>query len=84
MKTMGLANSVHWVAWFVTSFIQMSLTMILLTIILTCGEVLSHSDPFLIFLLLEMFGAATIMLSYVPLSRLAMCNCKVYPFLVSL
>ena len=34
---MGLNNSVHWLAWFITTFIQMSITMTLLTVMLKLG-----------------------------------------------
>lgn len=32
MRTMGLKETVHWLAWFITSFTQMTITMILLTV----------------------------------------------------
>lgn len=64
MKTMGLNNAVHWLAWFITSFLQMSVTVIILTIILKCGRVLTYSNPFLIFLTLEIFVIANIMFSF--------------------
>ena len=30
MKVMGLGNGVHWVAWFITSFVMMFLSIIML------------------------------------------------------
>ncbi|CAH1785688.1 unnamed protein product [Owenia fusiformis] len=64
MKMMGLNNSVHWVAWFMTSFLQMSVTMAILTAMLKYGNVLSYSNPLIIFLVLEMFAVATIAFSF--------------------
>ncbi|CAM1324270.1 ABCA2 (predicted) [Pycnogonum litorale] len=64
MKMMGLTNTVHWVAWFLTSFSQMSVTMAILTAILKYGKVLTYSDPYLIFLVLEVFAIANIMFSF--------------------
>ena len=34
MKVMGLTNLVHWVAWFITAFIMMIASSILLVIII--------------------------------------------------
>lgn len=42
----------------------MSFTMLALTLILQAGDVLTHSNPFLIFIMLEMFAAATILFSF--------------------
>ena len=39
MKMMGLGNSVHWTAWFITSFITMFATVILLVIVLKVRNV---------------------------------------------
>lgn len=60
---MGLTDAVHWIAWFITSFSQITLSMALLTVVLKYGDVLTHSDGWIIFLTLEIFGAATIMFS---------------------
>lgn len=40
MRTMGLTNAVHWVAWFLDSFIFMFFICILLTIVLVVSLVL--------------------------------------------
>ncbi|CAF0720825.1 unnamed protein product, partial [Brachionus calyciflorus] len=64
MKIMGLNNSVHIIAWFITYFLQFTLVMILVTFILHYGKILSHSNPFLIFILLEIFATATICFSF--------------------
>jgi ATP-binding cassette subfamily A (ABC1) protein 2 len=63
MKTMGLNSLVHWMAWFITAFLQMSITAILLTIILKYGLVLTYSNPFLVFLYIEIFVIANIVFS---------------------
>jgi len=62
---MGLSNSVHWLAWFMTSFTQMSITMAVLTVMLKFGHVLTHSNAFIVFITLELFAVATIAFSYV-------------------
>ncbi len=64
MKIMGLYNSVHWIAWFITYFIQLTFIMMIITLILHYGKILMHSDPVLIFLLLEMYAITTILFSF--------------------
>ncbi|GAB1604923.1 ATP-binding cassette sub-family A member 2-like, partial [Argonauta hians] len=64
MKMMGLNNAVHWCAWFTTTFIQMTITMGILTAMLKYGKVLTHSDPWVIFTVLEVFALATICFSF--------------------
>jgi len=34
MKVMGLGNTVHWVSWFITSFVMMIISVLLLVIVL--------------------------------------------------
>ncbi|XP_022085288.1 ATP-binding cassette sub-family A member 2-like isoform X2 [Acanthaster planci] len=60
MKMMGLSNAVHWVAWFIVGFSQMSLTIVALICILRYGEILIHSDPVIVWLTLTIFAMATI------------------------
>ncbi|KAG8190583.1 hypothetical protein JTE90_014059 [Oedothorax gibbosus] len=64
MKTMGLNSAVHWLAWFITSFLQMTITAVFLTVILKYGLVLTYSNPLLIFLMLEIFVVANIAFSF--------------------
>lgn len=64
MKIMGLSNGVHWIAWFITIFSQTTLVMIAVTIILHYGQVLMHSNPFLIFLIFEIYALSTISLAF--------------------
>jgi hypothetical protein len=60
---MGLSNAMHWLAWFITIFSQMSITMLILTLMLKYGHVLMYSNPAIIFLALEIFALATIAFS---------------------
>lgn len=64
MKIMGLSNAVHWIAWFITIFSQTTIVMIAVTLILHYGKVLMHSNPFLIFLIFEVYALATISLAF--------------------
>nr|QNH67857.1 ATP-binding cassette transporter subfamily A member 2 [Brachionus rotundiformis] len=64
MKIMGLNNTVHLIAWFITYFLQFTLIMAVVTGLLHYGKILSHSDPLLIFFLLEIFATATICFSF--------------------
>lgn len=64
MKMMGLSNSMHWLAWFITSFSMFSLSALLITFILKVGNVFKHSDAFIVFLLLELFAFASVMMSF--------------------
>jgi len=61
MKMMGLNNAVHWVAWFITGFVQLSISVTALTAILKYGKVLMHSDVLIIWLFLAVYAVATIM-----------------------
>lgn len=61
MKTMGLNNAVHWVAWFITGFVQLSISVTALTAILKYGQVLMHSHVLIIWLFLAVYAVATIM-----------------------
>ncbi|KAK3577511.1 hypothetical protein CHS0354_026468 [Potamilus streckersoni] len=64
MKMMGLNNAVHWCAWFTTAFLQMTVTMGILTAMLKFGKVLNYSNPLLVFTVLEVFAIATISFSF--------------------
>ncbi|XP_041370956.1 ATP-binding cassette sub-family A member 2-like [Gigantopelta aegis] len=60
MKMMGLSNAVHWCAWFLTTFIQMTITVVTLTAIFKFGKILAHSDPLVVFTMLELYVVAVI------------------------
>jgi hypothetical protein len=64
MKMMGLKNGVHWIAWFISSFVQMTLTVGIMTLMLKFGKILTYSNPWLVFLTLEIFATTIIMFSY--------------------
>ncbi|XP_028910083.1 ATP-binding cassette sub-family A member 2 isoform X2 [Ornithorhynchus anatinus] len=64
MKTMGLNNAVHWVAWFITGFVQLSISVTALTAILKYGKVLAHSDVLVIWLFLAIYAVATILFCF--------------------
>ncbi len=38
MKVMGLGNTVHWLAWFITCFITMMVSVLLLVAVLKVGS----------------------------------------------
>eukprot|EP00794_Sanderia_malayensis_P008046 gene8046-8908_t len=63
MKVMGLSNSVHWAAWFITSLLFILISVILLCIVMKVGNVLLNSNPLIVFWVLASFGIATISLS---------------------
>ncbi|XP_012935434.1 ATP-binding cassette sub-family A member 2 [Aplysia californica] len=60
MKMMGMSNAVHWCAWFVTTFLQMTISVLILTILLKMGNVLPQSNVFIIFLVLQIYICAII------------------------
>ena len=64
MRLMGLSNVVHWIAWFITAFIQMQVIAILTASILKLGNVLPHSNLFLIWAFLTLYNIANIMFSF--------------------
>ncbi|XP_050394470.1 ATP-binding cassette sub-family A member 2 [Patella vulgata] len=64
MKMMGLSNAVHWFAWFISYWIQMTITVIILTMMLKFGHVLAHSSGWLIFVVLELYVVAVISFSF--------------------
>ncbi|XP_075435187.1 ATP-binding cassette sub-family A member 2 [Ascaphus truei] len=64
MKMMGLNNAVHWVAWFITGFVQLSVSVTALTGILKYGQVLMHSNVFIIWLFLSIYAVSTIMFCF--------------------
>ncbi|XP_069795195.1 retinal-specific phospholipid-transporting ATPase ABCA4 isoform X1 [Narcine bancroftii] len=61
MKIMGVTNWVHWVTWFIDSFLPMTASTVLVTVVIMRGNVLHYSNPFLLFVFLLVFTIATIM-----------------------
>ncbi|CAL8135403.1 unnamed protein product [Orchesella dallaii] len=64
MRNARMRNSIHWIAWFISAFIQMTITVSILTIILKYGKVLAYSDPWIIFWTMEIFAISIIMFSF--------------------
>ncbi|GFR62987.1 ATP-binding cassette sub-family A member 1, partial [Elysia marginata] len=64
MKIMGLGNGVHWLAWFINSFVVMIITVILFCIICKSGKVLEYSDPTVVFVYMMAFTTSTISLCF--------------------
>eukprot|EP00057_Strongylocentrotus_purpuratus_P006589 XP_011661063.1 PREDICTED: ATP-binding cassette sub-family A member 2 [Strongylocentrotus purpuratus] len=64
MKMMGLSNAVHWVAWFITSFLQLSVTTGALTAMLIAGKVLANSNPVIVWLFLTVYSVSVISFSF--------------------
>ncbi|XP_076975466.1 retinal-specific phospholipid-transporting ATPase ABCA4 [Tamandua tetradactyla] len=61
LKNQGVSNMVIWCTWFLDSFSVMSMSIFLLTIFIMHGRILHYSNPFILFLFLLAFSAATIM-----------------------
>ncbi|XP_071811381.1 phospholipid-transporting ATPase ABCA1-like isoform X2 [Apostichopus japonicus] len=64
MKVMGLENGVHWLAWFIDSFIMMTISSVLLVIIFKFGKITIVSDPLVVLFFLVSFSVSTIMLCF--------------------
>jgi len=64
MRVMGLGNGVIWCGWFIDSFIIMSFSASLLTLILKYGKVIENSDVTLIWILMLSYTVATINFSF--------------------
>ncbi|KAH9491700.1 ATP-binding cassette sub- A member 1 [Bulinus truncatus] len=60
MKIMGLGNGIHWLAWFINSFVMMLITVILFVIVLKGGKILEYSDPSVVFVYMLGFTVSTI------------------------
>uniref|UniRef100_A0A8B9KMW3 P-type phospholipid transporter n=1 Tax=Astyanax mexicanus TaxID=7994 RepID=A0A8B9KMW3_ASTMX len=61
VRMMGLKSSTYWMSWTVSSFVPLSVSALLLTLILKYGKVLRYSDPSVIFVFLLVFCMATVM-----------------------
>uniref|UniRef100_T1IIG4 ABC transporter domain-containing protein n=1 Tax=Strigamia maritima TaxID=126957 RepID=T1IIG4_STRMM len=64
MRSMGLGNLVHWLSWFIQAFITILISLILLSLILKFGSILTFSDPTVTFVFLFCYAIATITLSF--------------------
>ncbi|XP_062920691.1 retinal-specific phospholipid-transporting ATPase ABCA4 [Mobula hypostoma] len=61
LRIMGVTSWVHWVTWFIDSFLMMATSTVLVTVVIMRGNVLHYSNPFLLFVFLLVFTIATIM-----------------------
>ncbi|XP_044222425.1 glucosylceramide transporter ABCA12 [Thunnus albacares] len=64
MKMMGVNPLSHFFAWFLECAIYLVLTVIILTLVLKYGGILSHSDGFLLFLYLCDYSLSVLAFSY--------------------
>jgi ATP-binding cassette subfamily A (ABC1) protein 1 len=60
MRVMGLSNGIHWLSWFITSFVIMFVIICLLCIILKYGRITSYSDITCLLVFFICFTIATI------------------------
>ena len=61
---MGLSNTVHWVSWFITSFVSILITIIILVLLLKYGKIFMHSDITVIIFVLCLFATASIAMTF--------------------
>uniref|UniRef100_A0AAR2JFK1 ABC transporter domain-containing protein n=1 Tax=Pygocentrus nattereri TaxID=42514 RepID=A0AAR2JFK1_PYGNA len=61
IRIMGLKGNTYWLSWLISSFLPLSVSALLLTLILKYGKVLKYSDPTVIFVFLMVFCMATVM-----------------------
>ncbi len=60
MRVMGLTNAIHWLAWFLTSFIIMIIICIFLCIMLKYGRIIVKTDLSVLIVFFCCFSIATI------------------------
>eukprot|EP00118_Oscarella_pearsei_P005154 m.23294 g.23294 ORF g.23294 m.23294 type:complete len:1794 (+) comp28455_c0_seq2:102-5483(+) len=64
MKMMGLANWIHWLAWFIKQFSFNFISVVLMTLIAVFGNVFKESNGFIIFLFFLIFILAGIAFTF--------------------
>eukprot|EP00117_Sycon_ciliatum_P049261 scpid17073/ scgid34952/ Retinal-specific ATP-binding cassette transporter; ATP-binding cassette sub-family A member 4; RIM ABC transporter; Stargardt disease protein len=64
MKVMGMTNTIHWLAWLITSVISLLIPVTLLSIILKYGKVMTYSNIIIIWLYLLLFAISCISFSF--------------------
>ena len=62
MKAMGLRPGINWLAWFISTYINMLITALLVSLILKYGTLFPETDYGIIFLSLATFAFSAIML----------------------
>ena len=60
MRVMGLSNGIHWLSWFITSFVVMFFIIIILCIVLKYGKITTFSDITCLIVFFTCFTIATI------------------------
>ncbi|XP_062517550.1 ATP-binding cassette sub-family A member 2-like isoform X2 [Corticium candelabrum] len=65
MKIMGISGASLWISWFITSFLSVAVSSLVLTVILKVGRVFIHSDFLVIFLFFLNYGVAMVMMCFV-------------------
>lgn len=60
MRVMGLSNGIHWLVWFVTSFVAMMSISIVLALLLKYGQITPYTDLSVLLVFLCCFIIATI------------------------
>ncbi|KAI4890960.1 hypothetical protein NFI96_031544, partial [Prochilodus magdalenae] len=61
IRIMGLRSNTYWLSWFISSFLPLGFSALLLTLILKYGKILRYSDPSVIFVFLMVYCMATVM-----------------------
>ncbi|XP_047128528.1 ATP-binding cassette sub-family A member 2 isoform X1 [Hydra vulgaris] len=64
MKVMGLTDSIHWTAWFITTLICITFSAFALTFLLKFGRILSHSDVSLIIFITMIYAISIISMAF--------------------
>lgn len=60
MKMMGLSSWVHWLAWFIKSFLFLFVSIILITVIFSLAKLVVYSDVGVVFVLFVLFSISLI------------------------
>ncbi|XP_071785236.1 phospholipid-transporting ATPase ABCA3-like isoform X1 [Asterias amurensis] len=60
MKMMGLANWLHWLAWYIKNLVFLIIPVLLITIMLKVGKVFPNSDPTVLFVFLLLWMVCSI------------------------
>jgi ABC-type multidrug transport system fused ATPase/permease subunit len=64
MKMMGLGRLVHWLAWFITSAVILSISVVGITVVLFAFGILVHANVFLVWAFLELYALVIILFCF--------------------
>ena len=64
MKMMGLRTAAFWLSWFITYALTLLVTTIVVTIISSVANLYKLANPFIIFLLIFLYGLSVITFSF--------------------